>query len=164
MLARDFPQVQLRIVGHVYYDEAVRVATELGVADRTFFVGELPHEGVLKEMCGADVLYSSLTGKYVGLGTATIEAMLLGVPTVANTPLDLLGKEPLVEGVHLIHSPSTEPREICDQIRRLLSDEALRQRVGAGGREFVRQHLNWEVVARDMEKVLQDAVTKAART
>lgn len=164
ILASDFPQMQLRIVGHVYYDEAMRVAAELGVADRTVFVGELPHEGVLKEMCGADALYSSLTGKYVGLGTATIEAMLLGVPTVANTPLDLLGKEPLVEGVHLIHLPNTEPEEICEQIRRLLNDEALRQRVGVGGREFVRQHLNWEVVARDMEKVLQDTVTKAART
>lgn len=156
--------MRLRIVGHVYCDEAIRVAAELEVADRTEFVGELPHERVLDEMRGADVLYSSLTGKYVGLGTATIEAMLLGVPTVANTPLDLLGTGVLVDGVHLLRSPDAEPAEIARQIGRLLNDELLRRRVGQGGREFVRQNLNWQVVARDMEGVLRDIVAKAGQT
>lgn len=159
-IANKFPQMRLRIVGHVYYDEAIRVAAELGIANRTEFVGELPHDRVLMEMRGADVLYSSLTGKYVGLGTATIEAMLLGLPTVVNTPLDLLGTGMLVDGVHLIHSQDAKPVEIAKQIKRLLNDELLRQRVGEEGREFVRKYLNWERVAEDMEQLLTAEISK----
>jgi glycosyltransferase involved in cell wall biosynthesis len=162
-LATDYPRLRLRVVGHVYYDEALRVAVELGVADRTEFVGELPHEQVIAEMCGADVLYSSLTGKYVGLGTATIEAMLLGVPTVVNTPLDLLGTGLLVDGAHLMHSPNVEPAEIALKIKQLLTNQLLRQQIGEGGREFVQQYLNWEVVAQDMETVLNDLCTRKSK-
>ena len=162
-LAGDFPDLRLRIVGHVYYDEARRAAVELGVADRTEFLGELPHERVLEEMQGADLLYSSLTGKYVGLGTATIEAMLLAVPAVVNTPLNLLGTGGLVDGVHLVQSPDLDPEGIASRIRSLLTDAALRRKVGEGGRQFVRQHLNWEVVARDMEALLAEAAARERR-
>lgn len=153
-LAPEFPGLRLRIVGHVYYEESIRVAKELGVNDRTEFVGELSHDSVLYEMGATDLLYSSLTGKYTGLGTATIEAMLLAVPTVANVPLDLIGKENLVDGLHLMQSLDNSPAEIAARIRPLLKDEALRRKIGLAGRDFVKRHLNWDVVAEDMENVL----------
>lgn len=162
LLAGEFPDLRLRIVGHVYYDEALRIAAALGVADRTEFLGELPHDRVMAEMRAADLLYSSLTGKYVGLGTATIEAMLLAVPTVVNTPLDLLGTGMLEDGLHVVQSPDLDPMNIAARMRPLLCDQALRRRVGEGGRAFVCEYLNWEKVAQDMGAVLDQLVRNEA--
>ncbi len=156
-LAPEYPRLRLRIVGHVYYDAAPRLAAELGLSDRIAFVGEMSHEQVIAQMHRATVFYSSLTGQYVGLGTATIEAMLLGVPTVVNTPLDLLGTGVLVDQQHLIQCTSGDPAEISARLKLLLEDGELRCRVGEGGRTFVNQYLNWDVVARQMADVLGQA-------
>jgi glycosyltransferase involved in cell wall biosynthesis len=156
-LAPKYLQLHLRIVGHVYYDAASHLAAELGMANRIEFVGEMSHEQVIAQMQRATVFYSSLTGQYVGLGTATIEAMLLGLPTVVNTPLDLLGTGLLVDRQHLIQCTSDDPAEIAARLDLLLADADLRRRVGVGGRTFVNQYLNWDVVAQQMANVLRQA-------
>jgi len=160
-LAPKYPQLRLRIVGHVYYDAASRLAAKLGMADRIEFLGEMSHEQVIAQMQRATVFYSSLTGQYVGLGTATIEAMLLGLPTVVNTPLDLLGTGVLVDRQHLIQCTSDDPAEIAARLELLLADADLRRRVGEGGRAFVNQYLNWDVVAQQMANVLRQAADEA---
>jgi glycosyltransferase involved in cell wall biosynthesis len=160
LLAPKYPRLRLRIVGHIYYDAAPRLAAELGLVDRVEFMGEMPHEQVIDQMQRATLFYSSLTGQYVGLGTATVEAMLLGLPTVVNTPLDLLGTALLVDQQHLIQCRSSDPTEIASRLDLLLADADLRHRVGDGGRIFVKNHLNWDVVAQQMAKVLQLAADK----
>lgn len=160
-LAPKCPRLRLRIVGHVYYDAAPRLAADLGLADRVEFMGEMPHEQVIDQMQRSTLFYSSLTGQYVGLGTATIEAMLLGLPTVVNTPLDLLGTGVLVDRQHLIQCTSGDPAEIAARLELLLADADLRRRVGEGGRIFVKQYLNWDVVAQQMANVLQQAADEA---
>jgi glycosyltransferase involved in cell wall biosynthesis len=157
-LAPKYRKLRLRIIGHVYYGEAPRLVAELGLSERVEFYGELPHDQVIEHMQQATMFYSSLTGQYVGLGTATIEAMLLGLPTVVNTPLDLLGTGVMVDKEDLVQCTSVDPEKIAERLNLLLSDAALRQRVGQGGRNFVQRYLNWDVVAQDMVLVLQQAV------
>ncbi len=153
-LASKYPQLRLRICGHIYYDAAPQLAAELNLADRIEFLGEISHEQVIKQMQQATVFYSSLTGQYVGLGTATIEAMLLALPAVVNTPLDLLGRGLMVDGSHIIQCTSSEPAVIATRLEMLLTDTALRRAVGQGGRAFVQEHLNWDLVAMQMAQVL----------
>lgn len=160
-LAPKYPRLRLRVVGHIYYDVAARLATELGLANRIEFMGEMPHEQVIDQMQRAAVFYSSLTGQYVGLGTATIEAMLLGLPTVVNTPLDLFGAALLVDQKHIIQLTSGKPDEIASRLELLLADVNLRRHVGEGGRNFVNLNLNWDVVACQMSKVLQQVTLKS---
>ncbi|WP_300063225.1 glycosyltransferase family 4 protein [uncultured Roseobacter sp.] len=157
-IADEFPDLTLRIVGHVYYDAARRLAREAGVEDRVIFLGERPHATVLQEMEQADLFYSSLTGKYVGLGTATIEAMLLGLPTMANVPLDLLGQHKLVDKEHLFQLTTTDPERIASRLRAVLPNVVLRERVGHGGRAFVATHMDWDAVARDMVIEFKDII------
>jgi len=159
-LAREFPDLTLQIVGHVYFDAAPRLAVELGIADRVVFSGELPHAQVLEAMADCDAFYSSLTARYVGLGTATIESMLMGVPTVVNTPLDLLGGPMLEDGEHILHCPGEDDRNIAAQLRKLLVDEAFRARVGRGGRAFVSENMNWPKIIKDMETALTPLVSR----
>ncbi len=161
-IADAFPQARVKIIGHVYHDAAPRLARELGVADRVEFTGEQSHAQVMQQMQCSDVLYSSLTGEYVGLGTATIESMLMGLPVLANVPLDLLGRARLEDGVHLMRCADNDPQALAGQLTRLLSDQALRERLSAGGRSFVLTHMNWSKVASDMVDVLRDQVRAAA--
>lgn len=153
-LAPLYPKLRLRICGHIYYDAAPRLAVEFGLIDRIEFLGEMSHEHVIEQMQQATVFYSSLTGIYVGLGTATIEAMLLALPTVVNAPLDLLGTGLLVDRLHIVQCTSSETSDIAACLDALLSDPRLRSVVGKGGRDFVQQYLNWDVVAVQVAQVL----------
>lgn len=158
LIADDYPELRLKIVGHVYHDAAVRLSAELGLLKRVIFAGELPHAQVLEEFKQSDIFFVSLSGRYLGLGTATIEAMLMGLPVIANVPLDLLGKAVLRDMEDIVHLDGLAPGVIAEKIRKLLDDDALREKVGRGGREFVRCHLNWNQVGQDMEALLFSVV------
>lgn len=158
LIAGEYPRLRLRIVGHVYHDAAVRLAAELGLGQRVSFEGEWPHGRVLEEFKRSDMYFVSLSGRYLGLGTATIEAMLMGTPVMANVPLDLLGKAVLRDMEDIVHLDGLAPDVIAQKARKLLDDDALREKVGRGGREFVRRHLNWDQVGQDMEALLFSVV------
>ena len=160
-VADRFPGVTLKIIGHVYYDAAVQEAAALGLNDRVVFTGEQTHEDVLEEMQRSDAYFVSLTGRYVGLGTATLEAMMLGVPVVANVPLDLLGSVMLKDMEHIVQCDGLVTETIAARIGELLADQGLRRTVGRGGREFVKENLNWEKVAEDMEHLLTEVCNEA---
>jgi glycosyltransferase involved in cell wall biosynthesis len=162
IIAREFPDQRLKIVGHVYYQAARDLVRELGLDDRVTFTGELPHERVLAEMQASDAYFVSLSGRFLGLGTATIESMLLGVPTIANVPANLLGHAVLGDGEHIILTEGRQPLEVADKIRQILSSRSLRERVGHGGRQFINEHLNWAVVAEQMENLLSSVVAQGS--
>jgi glycosyltransferase involved in cell wall biosynthesis len=165
LISTEFPSLRLKIIGHVYYDRAVRLAADLGLADRVTFTDELPHDQVLEELGRSDAYFASLTGRYVGLGTATIEAMLMGVPTVVNAYAGILGRAILRDMHDAVLLPSLAPPEIAGRLRTLLADAALRERIGRGGQAFVSEHMSWSKVAEDLEAVLESAVatSRAAR-
>lgn len=158
LIADEFPTVRLKIVGHVYYDRAVQLASELGLGDRVEFTGELPHEKVLEELGRSDVYFASLTGRYVGLGTATIEAMLMGVPTMVNAYADILGRATLHDMRDAVLLPNLAPPEIAGRLRTLLADASLREEIGRRGRQFVSENMNWAKVAADFERVLDATI------
>jgi len=165
LLAPRFPALRLKIVGHVYHDTAVRTARDLGVAQRITFTGEQSHEVVIEEMRLSDVFFVSLSGRYVGLGTATIEAMLLGIPVVANVPSRLVGDDAMLEDLaDFAYADGNNHHQIAERIGALLSDEQLRARIGQGGRRFVSKHLNWPKVAHDMEAALSGVTREMGNT
>lgn len=157
-LSHEFPLLKLKIVGHIYHDAAVKLATELGLAARVMFTGELPHDNVLDEMRKSDLFFSSLTARYVGLGTATIESMLLGVPTVANVYPTLLGKARLADLENIALCGGASPEEIADKIRLLLKEQALREKIGKAGREFIRKNLDWDKIASEIEALILEVI------
>lgn len=158
LLASDFPELRLKIIGHIYYDAAVRLAHDLGLGDRVIFAGELPHEKVLAEFKQSDAYFVSLTAKYVGLGTATIESMLIGLPTIANVPADLLGNPVLRDMEDILLLDSIEPELIADKLRLLLKDRRLREIIGKGGKSFIAKYMNWQKIAQDMASLLNRVV------
>lgn len=153
LVSQEFPDLRLKIIGHIYYDAAVKMAGALGIRERVIFTGELSHAEVLKELGNSDLYYSSLSGKYLGLGTATIESMLMGLPTMANVPADLLGLALLEDMRHIAFVDAASPEQIAEKIRVLLKHEGLRQKIGQEGRQFILTHMRWDDVAVKMENL-----------
>lgn len=150
----EVPEARLKIIGHVYNPAAVRLAEETGIADKVEFCGEQDHDQVLQAMSDSDAFYVSLSGKYLGLGTATLEAMLTGVPVVANVPTDLLGTAELGDRSDFMYMDIDSPENIASCIVSLLKDDDLRERIGKGGKRFVMENLNWSKVGGDMSSML----------
>jgi len=158
LMAADYPQLRLKIIGHVYYDAAVKLAHNLDLDDRIIFTGELSHDKVMDEFKHSDAYFVSLTAKYVGLGTATIESMLMGIPTIANVPANLLGKPVLKDMEHLVLLNSISPESIANKLRLLINSRVLRETIGRGGRNFIAHYMNWGKVAQDIADLLKDVV------
>jgi glycosyltransferase involved in cell wall biosynthesis len=157
-LLKHKPGIRLKIIGHIYSDVAIKLANELGVADKVQFLGELPHDQVLSEMKNADIHWMMLCGKYVGLGTASLEAMLLGIPIISNAPSNLFGKAELKDMETYVYTDGIDISSITSKIINILSDQNLKRKIGERGKDFIQQNLNWNDVGKQMTKLFETSL------
>jgi len=75
---------------------------------------------------------------------AGLEGMAAGRPLIANGRPEIL--EPMLGEPSPI-CQATTPREVYDQLQRLLSDDALRRHVGEESRTWVQRHFAPELAA-----------------
>lgn len=146
-LLDTFPDIKLKIIGHIYDDAPVKLAKKLGVSGNVEFIGEVSHERVISEMKNADIHWMMLSGQYVGLGTATLEAMLLGVPSVSNAPENLFGEAKLNDMQNYIFTDGNNVKLTTQKLIHLFNNEHLRVEIGQNGKSFVKKYLNWDYVA-----------------
>jgi glycosyltransferase involved in cell wall biosynthesis len=125
-----------------------RVATtmeRLGLNDIVTTISGVSDEELARLYGQAEV--AIVPSLYEGFSLPAIEAMSCGVPVVATTG----GALPEVVGVSgetgLLVEPN-DPDALVVAIRQLLDDAALRERLGAAGRQRVIEHFTWEVTAR----------------
>lgn len=149
---RRHPQARFVLVGDGrLFDEAHRVASELGVVDRILFVGRSSEVGYWMRKMDVLVLMSS----FEGLPNVLIEAQYLGVPVV-STPAGG-ASECFIEGVtgHILGcADKTCLDETCDKTRALVGraqDEAI---FGPATRNFLEPNF---AVGRMLENFLRTA-------
>jgi len=98
-------------------------------------------EGRFAWLQKADLLV--LPSPYESLSLATLEAFALGVPVLVN------GAAPVLRG-HCQRSHGglyyQDETEFVESLRWLRSNEALRKKLGAQGRQYVKRHFRWPVV------------------
>lgn len=146
-LLRFFPDLTLKIIGNRYIDKPEQLANKLGISDKVIFTGEIPHEEVLKEYQKSVLHWMMLCGDYVGLGTSTIEAMLMGVPVVSNVPENLFGDKRLCDMENYVFCDGKNITGDAAKISRIITDNSLRIKIGQNGKDFVRLNLNWDSIA-----------------
>lgn len=149
------PELKLKIIGHIYDDSSLKLVRKLGLEKDVEFTGEVPHEIVLEEMKKADIHWMMLSGEYVGLGTATLEAMALGIPSVSNVPSDLFGDAPLGDMQNYIYTDGSNIAEITAKINLLLKDKELRKKIGSGGKSFIQNHLSWGKIGKQLTDLFE---------
>jgi len=163
LILEKLPGARLVLAGRIDLKEPIKVARCLGLTgDQITFLGETPHDEVIRLFKTSHVFASWVTGPYHGLGTAPMEAMLCNTPVVNDLPESLFGEGKLRNGENIVLVDSHDPRSIAAGITRLLSDEDLRQKIGARGRRFVLQHLSWDSISRNMECFYQRILGKRA--
>lgn len=137
------PEAQMTIAGTgPQAAELQALAGSLGVAEHVRFAGQLDRESVASLLRSADIcLNPSLADN---MPNSVLEALACGVPVVSTS----VGGVPyIVQHEHsaLLVSPG-QPREMADQMLRLLNDELLWRRLSAAGRLEV-QRYTWAHVA-----------------
>jgi glycosyltransferase involved in cell wall biosynthesis len=117
-----------------------RLASELGVADRVRFAGQLPNPEAVARVAACDLFV--MPGVEEPFGVAFVEAMAAGLPAIGSRgeggPEDIAAAG---EGMVLV-APD-DPGALAEVIERLSSDLVELRRLGAAARQTVAANFTW---------------------
>lgn len=150
--------IDLVVIGQPRPKGRVANAIErLGLADIVTTISGVSDEELARLYGEAEV--AIVPSLYEGFSLPAIEAMSCAVPVVATTG----GALPEVVGVSgetgLLVAPN-DPEALVEAIGRLLDDPALRERLGAQGRQRVIERFTWQVTAKGTAACYDAIVTK----
>jgi glycosyltransferase involved in cell wall biosynthesis len=155
LVVRRFPQAQLHFVGDSHDPADIEFlkaeARDQRVEGSVHFTGFLPRERALDEVAAAAVCVSPLPpGPVFAVSSPTkvLEYLALGRPVVANHVPDT-GKVLTESGGGLSVPYAEEP--FADAICTLLRDAARADEMGRQGRDYVRTHRTYSVLADALE-------------
>jgi phosphatidylinositol alpha-1,6-mannosyltransferase len=155
LLAADYPDLGYAVAGEGEIRPSLEaLARSLGVGERVRFLGGVPDD-CLPRLLNAATIYLGLSremhDKVEGFGIALVEASACGVPVVGGASGGI--PDAVRDGETGLLTDPESPPAIAATLRRLLEDEVLRARLGAGGRAAVESHYNWERVTADMRAI-----------
>jgi len=140
-----------------YYDLICRQVSALG--GRAFLHGRTPNSEISSHYARAGIfVFPSLWHEPFGI--PVVEAMAAGLPVVATRAGAL--PEVVVDGETGILVERGDSEGLAAAISRLLSDGHLRERMGAAGRERVRQLFTWERSVARLEELYESCLQGTA--
>ncbi len=152
------PEIRLVVIGDGPRDaELKELATELGIAARTTFLGT--RRDVPDLLPGLDV--KCLSSKYEAVPITLIEAMAACLPVVA-TNCGSVG-EIVEDGAQGFVVSVGDVDGFADRLRQLAGQQSLRTQMGKSGRARVECGFDIEDTARGYEELLTDIVMRKAR-
>jgi D-inositol-3-phosphate glycosyltransferase len=169
-LAEDGPPLRVLVVGgtapglHGRVSEEEReiarlraLAAQLGLEDVVQFVGAVEQHRLPLYYRAADVTVMPST--YESFGLVAVESLACGTPVVASR----VGGLPTIvrDGENGLLVPWRHPRLFADKIRAILSDPALRRRLGRSGTAAARR-FGWAAIARQTLEVYEDVLAVRA--
>ena len=148
-LAKEFPDLHFLPVGDgPMFDDLQKQIAELGLTERFHFAGLVPPHKVCDYIAQADLLWH--LSLHEGLPRAVVQALAVGIPAIGykldGTPEVVLNGET---------GYVTAPQDVDAVVKHsseLLSDAALRQKMGENGRNLVIERFAWRRMADILEK------------
>jgi glycosyltransferase involved in cell wall biosynthesis len=123
------------------------LTAELGLGERVRFTGWQAEPR--RHLTTVDVF--GLPSRFEGFPLAVVEAMLAELPVVATTVGSV--PEAVRDGETGLLVPPDDPAALAAALRRLLSDPALRLRLGRQGRALALEHFTAAAMARSFERL-----------
>ena len=124
------------------------IMRRLNLGPRVILHGSV--NGAAQALAGIDVLV--LPSDAEGFGLVLIEAMAAGVPVIGTNVPGI--RDVIQDGGNGLLTPPRNPRALADVVERVLSDEALRETLTAGGTASVRERFAWPIVYRQYRELL----------
>ncbi len=160
-LAPTFEALTYIIVGQGRQKDALEAqARRLEVLDRVVFTGTVDPGSMLGlyGACDLFVMPAIQDGTDVeGFGMVFMEAAACGKPTVAGR---VGGQaDAVVDGQTGLIVDGTDQAAVTSAVERLLSDEALRRRLGEAGRGHARQH-DWSNVVQQTGRLVEETIER----
>ena len=150
-VAGGYPDATLTLVGMGPMEGQLRRrAEELGLADRVFLTGGLPHEEVLRRMAESDVFVLPSWGE--GYGIVYIEAMAAGMIAVGAKGEGI--EDTIRDGENGFLVPAGDTDAVERVLRAVFEDRARFSGLRERGRKAARL-LTWERNARSMEQIYE---------
>lgn len=136
-------------------EAVLRLIHGLELGDVCRWAGTMPHEAVLEIYRQSDLFVLGCqvapNGDRDGIPNVLVEAMAMGVPVVATT-VSAIPELVSSEKTGLL-VPPRDPGALADAMERLLTDEALRDRVIPAARERVRAGFDNRRLIRDLADI-----------
>lgn len=145
--------VKLIIVGNQGADGfGTRLSAELGIGDRVTYTGYVTTDELVRLYSSAEIAVTA--SLYEGFGLPCAEAMACGTPVIATRAGAL--PEIVGEDGTGILVPPADPPALAAAIRQMLSDAAMREKMGQAARRRIEQLFSWEVAARKTVDVYRE--------
>jgi phosphatidylinositol alpha-1,6-mannosyltransferase len=135
-----------------------RIVAERGAPVR--FLGALPDDVLPRLYGAADVFVMACRDRWAGLeqegfGMVFLEAAACGVPQVAGRSGG--AHEAVADGsTGIVVDDPRDPGKVAAALRRLLTDDALRGRMGRAARRRAEREFGWDLLAHRLAAALQD--------
>jgi len=154
-VADAVPEAWLLIVGDGPYRRDLEAWVESrGLVSRVLVVGAKPHADIARWLNAADVFV--LASYNEGLPNVILEAMACGLPVVA-TDVGGIG-EAVVEGETGFLVPPGAPDPLAHRIELLMSDRALRDKLGSASRIRAVEAFGWRESAESLISLYEETV------
>lgn len=144
---------------HGYYgpdlrEEAIRLADEIGVADKIVWLDYLSDEDMTQQYQRSQVCALPYTGSFAGLAASLAAACKLPVVCTRKAGLpDHLGDS----GVWV---EENNPEQLAERIMELLGNDHMRQEIGARLMKRAQAFLSWDVIADRTLEIYEESTRK----
>jgi rhamnosyl/mannosyltransferase len=129
-----------------------QLADELNIADRVYFIGDVPDADLPALYASADVFVLPANARAEAFGTVLLEAMAAGLPCI-TTDLGTGTSYVVQDGVTGLVVPPRQPDALTRAIISLQTGPALRAQLGQAGRARLLHQFTLEKMARRVEMV-----------
>ena len=154
-IVKEYKETKFIIVGEgPLRNQLLRKIEAANLSGNFTFLGNIKGDMLPAVYNCADVF--ALPSIQEGQGIVLLEAQASAKPVVA---FDIGGVNEAVRNGEtglLVKRGSTD--ELADAIMKLLSDKALREKMGANGRRFVAENFTWDICAQKMLNVYNEAL------
>lgn len=168
-IAARHPDVDLVVVGNLpdslpYASERRAQIRAAGLESRVHFVGNVDEATKLQLLARAEVFLltpvTSAEGGFEAFGLVFLEANACGVPTVGIR--DSGAQDAILHGETGFLADKGDVAGVASHLSTLLSDRALRDRLGARGRAWAAEN-NWDRAAGEIEALHRELVGRGAK-
>lgn len=153
LISKQMPSVRLLVVGYGPLEDSLKsYARQLGILNNVDFRAPVDQRTLVSLINESALL--ALPSLSEGLSSVALEAMACAKPVVAT---DGIGLNSAIEDAS-VFVPARDPPSLAEAILHLLSDEALRTKLGLRGRSLAVKQFSWTIVAEAINRLFSQLI------